>query len=231
MDKKKRNIIEEVESINSRLANKSSYEFQTRLDKISRALIELKKENKSYKEELLKYIPIATISCFEGYFRSVVKELIDFGKPFNENIKKLNQANNIKLDFEIIAAIQTKTLSVGDFVAHILPFNNIDDIHSILSILLDRSFLTDLKEFKKNSIFDSVNKAAVEFENKNTEIIVSIKRMYEFRHILCHEFATKLVIDGDMISNDFNNCSLFLRHTQNFIREILRPNIPYAPKS
>ncbi len=126
--------------------------------------------------ELIKYIPIATVACFEAFFRSVYKELVDFGKPFSDNAIKFNQSKNIRFDFDIINAIQSKTVTVGEFVSHILPCNNFDDINSNMSTLTDMNFANDLKKFKKKSIFETSNIEADYFINNSDEIITDIKR-------------------------------------------------------
>src|SRR5690606_8779661 len=109
--------------------------------------------NGNFNKELLKYIPIATVACFEAFFRSVYKELIDFGKPFSDNVVKFNQSQNVKFDFEIVNAIQTKTVTVGEFISHILQCNNFEDINKNLSLLCGIDFADHIKKFKRESIF------------------------------------------------------------------------------
>jgi hypothetical protein len=171
-------------------------------------------------------VPISTIACFEAFFRSTIKEIVDFGKPFSGNVSKLNQANNAKLDFETVAAIQTKTLTVGEFVAHILPCNKYSDIESNLSILCGINFSKELKAFNKVSIFDDVNLLTKDFQERYDEIMKSVNRTFELRHIFCHEFATNFPVDIHEITANFRNCKLFLEQTNNLIWELLYPNSP-----
>ena len=222
MEKKKRNLIDEIQSIKKRTAYRSVDDFYIRLSGIRNVLIELKKADNKLKNELLRYIPISTIACFEGYFRYAVKEIIDFGEQYHENIKKLGQTVNVKLDFEILASINTKTFTIGEFIAHVIPCNNLDGVNSILSNLLDISFIDEIKKFKgKKSMFSFSSDQALKFQNKSDEIINSIERMFDLRHILCHEFASTLIIDEDIITNDFENFSLFINHSYDFIWEKL----------
>lgn len=116
----KRNLINEITEIRSRSEFNSRLDYSSRLNDIEYAFNESLNYNGDFDKELVKYIPIATVACFEAFFRSAYKELIDFGKPFSDNAIKFNQSKNVKFDFEIINAIQTKTVTVGEFISHIL---------------------------------------------------------------------------------------------------------------
>lgn len=222
----KRDFIQEIKSIKSRTEFNSRHDFSSRLNDIEYALSEFVNYNGDYNIEVLKYIPISTVACFEAFFKSVVKEFVDFGEPYNKNVSNFNQSKNIKLDFEIIAAIQTKSITVGELVGHILSFNNFEDINSNLTVIIGNDFLDELKNFKKTSIYEIPNILNDSRRNRIPEIIKSIKETYEFRHIFCHEFATNINIEKEVIIKNFNNCRDFLELVNNFVWEILYPNSP-----
>ncbi|MEN9442925.1 MAG: hypothetical protein RLZ33_3002 [Bacteroidota bacterium] len=220
----KRNLINEITAIKSRSEFNSRLDYSSRLNDIEYAFQENLDYNGDFNKELLKYIPIATVACFEAFFRSVYKELIDFGKPFSDNVIKFNQAQNVKFDFDIINAIQTKTVTVGEFISHILPCNNFDDINKNLSLLCGIDFADQIKKFKRDSIFEHVNDNSKQFIDNGDQIISDIKRTFELRHIFCHEFATNLRIDKDEILRCFNNAKIFLNQTNDFIWDLIYPN-------
>ena len=220
----KRNIITEIAEIKSRSEFNSRDDYNSRLKDIESAIIENLNYNGDFNKELLKYIPISTVACFEAFFRSVYKELIDFGKPFSDNVTNFNQAKNIKFDFDIVNAIQNKTVTVGEFVSHILPCNNFEDINSNLSILAGIDFVERVKSFRKDGI-DNDDETKEFIENAD-QIIVDIKRTFQLRHIFCHEFATNLKVDKDEIFRCFRSAKLFLNHTNDLIWELLYPDSP-----
>ena len=222
----KRNLINEITAIKSRSEFNSRLDYSSRLNDIEYAFQENLDYNGDFNKELLKYIPIATVACFEAFFRSVYKELIDFGKPFSDNVIKFNQAQNVKFDFDIINAIQTKTVTIGEFISHILPCNNFDDINKNLSLLCGIDFADQIKKFKRDSIFEHVNDNSKQFIDNGDQIISDIKRTFELRHIFCHEFATNLRIDKDEILRCFNNAKIFLNQTNDFIWDLIYPNAP-----
>lgn len=222
----KRNIITEITAIKSRSEFNSRLDFNTRLNDIEKAFNENLNYKGVYNKELLKYIPIAIVACFEAFFRSVYKELIDFGEPFSDNVIEFNKSKNVKFDFDIINAIQNKTVTVGEFISHILPCNNFEDINSNLSTLTNLDFYDEIKTFKKVTAFDNADSR--QFIENTEQIFADIKRTFELRHIFCHEFATNLRIDKDEILRCFNNAKLFLMQTNDFIWELIYPNAPHT---
>lgn len=221
----RRNLIKEISEIRARNEYNSRFEINDRLEAIENAIEEFENYNLN-KSEFLKYIPISTVACFEAFFKSVYKELIDFGKPYSENVIKFNQSKNVKFDFEIVSAIQTKSLTIGEFISHILPCNNYEDINSNLSILTSLNFTEELKKFQKKSIFENVNENSKLFAENTNQIFSDVKKTFELRHIFCHEFATNFAINKQEIIRCFNNSKIFLNQTDNFIRNLLYPNSP-----
>ena len=221
-----RNLINEITAIKSRSEFNSLHHYSRRLNDIEYAFQENLDYNGDFNKELLKYIPIATVACFEAFFRSVYKELIDFGKPFSDNVVKFNQAQNVKFNFDIVNAIQTKTVTVGEFVSHILPCNNFEDINKNLSLLCSIDFADQIKKFKRESISEHVNENSKQFIENGDRIITDIKRTFELRHIYCHEFATNLPIDKDEILRCFNSSKLFLNQVNEFVWDLIYPNAP-----
>lgn len=222
----KRNLIEEIKGIKSRTEFNSRFDFSLRLKDIEYAFKESLDNKSNFDMELVKYIPISTVACFEAFFRSVYLELIDFGKPFSDNTIKFNQSKNVKFDFEIINAIQSKIVTVGEFIAHILPCNNFEDINSNLSTIADIDFLNSIKTFQKKSRFEHVNSNTEYFIENFSQIISDIIRTFELRHIFCHEFATNLKVDKDEIWRCFKNSKIFLNQTNQFVLSLIYPNAP-----
>lgn len=222
----KRDLVNEIASIKSRSEFNTRYDFNSKLNDIEYAFQENLQYNGEYNSELLKYIPIATIACFEAFFRSAYKELIDFGLPFSDNVINFNQAKNVKFDFDIVNAIQTKTFSIGEFISHILPCNNYKDINSNLSTLIGKDFTNEIKSFEKESIFEEVKETSKAFKENSNQIFADLNRIFELRHIFCHEFATNFDISKEEILRCFSNAKIFLNQTDSFLWELLYPNSP-----
>jgi len=222
----KRNLINEIHSVKSRSYHNSRYDYSQRLFRIDGAIQDLEDNSGRFKNELLRYIPISMVACFEAFFKSAVRDLIDFGNPFSDNVKKFNQAQNIKLDFDMLGAIQAKSLTIGELIAHVLPYNNLSDVNSNLTTLIGFDFLSELKKFKKKSQFEAENTFRSDFVERAGGIFQSVERMYKIRHIFCHESPTSYKVDYDGIIQDYQNCKAFLEQSNSLITEILYPDAP-----
>jgi len=178
---RKRDYIEEITSIKDRSKFPGRFELIGRLHAIDSIIYDLTNDKTIKNQETLKYIPIATVACFESFLRSIVAELIDKGEPYYKNVSKFNQSSSIKFDFNIVNAIQKKKISIGDLVSHILNCNNIKDFNSNLSILTQTNFLEELKKFKpKHSTEPSID-FADKFRKNHSRILESIDYVFRFR--------------------------------------------------
>jgi len=138
----KRDYLKEISEIRnrSRIFNlESNFKTILRLHEITGTFESLEETDK----ELLKYVPISLVGCLEVFYRNLTKEIIDYGSPYIDNAKNLDNTN-----FKIVKAIQGEYLTIGDFLSHLLSFNNIKDIEKNISTLLDEGFIKQLKNVK-----------------------------------------------------------------------------------
>lgn len=177
-------------------------------------------------EELYKYIPIAIVSCFETYFQELIAEIIDFGDPYTNNAVKFNQTKNVRFDFEIVHAVKAEKITIGQFISHILPLNNIHDIQANISILLDIDFLKEIKCYQAQSIRDDINEASKQFKVDPNYSIQILNRTYELRHIFCHEYASNFKVDKVEILECLRIAELFLQQVSEFTHDFMYPGHP-----
>jgi len=229
---KKRDLKEEIKSIQARTSLQGRYEYYFRLGEIEIVLKQItsKEANKdvfhfAHNRELLRYIPIATVACIQSFFRFAIKELIDSGEPFNKNVA--NYKGKVPPpDYDIIAAFQLNTLTIGEFVAHSLSYNNYENINSNIGHLLDENLTEKLLAYDRKSVWESVNKNTSYFKDNFSEIRKSIDIIFKMRHTFCHESASDIRLDATQIKRHFYNCSVFLEHSSVVIANIIRPNYP-----
>jgi len=199
-------------------------------------LIELKKQFDNLltitdinidKLELAKYFLIATVASGELYFRSISRSFIDAGEPYSKNAGKFNQTQNIKFDFEIVNAIHGKSVTIGEIISHMLPFNNLEDVNSNISTIIGKDLLSEIKKFnKRTKIFEDYNQAIENFHLHHQIILADVKRLYELRHIFCHEFGTLLSTDLDELYKVFCNAIIFFVVCEWYLNNELYPNSP-----
>jgi hypothetical protein len=103
----KRDILKEIESKQNRFSKGSSAYKQAhkRLFALIYADFHLKPLSNEYKEvknELIRYFSVGLVSCIEGYYRIIVKKLIDYGSPFRDNAHKLD---DLKLNLQSVTKL------------------------------------------------------------------------------------------------------------------------------
>lgn len=89
--------------------------------------------------ELLRHFPVAAISVLESHFKYAVLSIVNSGPDYVERgLKLLREGQKPAID--IIALIHRRTTTIGEIVAHSLPFNSIGSIENTLSELLGSDF-------------------------------------------------------------------------------------------
>lgn len=134
-------------------------------------------------QELIRYIPIALVACIEGYFRKLYADLIDHGSPYKENASKLS---DIKFSIETVISLEVNSVSIGEFVAHFLTANNLDDINKNISKLIGDDFLSRLKVMRNRAIGQQ-SLFPINEEEQIGYMIQGIEHMFKLRHMFCHE--------------------------------------------
>ena len=207
---KKRNIIEEIESKKIRSNFPSKYGYLERFGNITSLTENLISSTLTDENEILRYIPLATIAATETYFRFIYQEIIDKGEPYFSNaVKYFKEQGNIKFDLEFLIPLQGKQVTVGEIFSHLLQLNNLNDINGTLTKLLGFDFLNSLKKFPYTESM-SMKTHSRRFKISFGNYIDSVNRMFEYRHILAHEYALNISLDKSNLISDFNNFKVFI---------------------
>lgn len=220
MSDTKKRYIQQISSIKQRNGFNYLSDSAGRLVKIQE-LLSLKDgdiENK----ELFKYVPIASVACFEGLYRKAIKELIDFGSPYSDNCINSNRLKDIKFDFEIINEINKQTITIGELIAHILPCNKLEDINSNLGAILGKDLLSELSTYSRESILDEKNEEFAYYKKNSGEIIKNIKEIFELRHIFCHEIADGYDLSLEEANSYITSAIRFVNHMEDYINNALK---------
>lgn len=196
----KRNYINEILSIKSRIHKSKRWDivlFHMRMMSKCVEIIDIVNcEAEDYLKEnynifdvsnisyVNQFFPIKCVTCIEGYFRLVIANLIDLGNPFRENAKRFSDVN---FSIETVLSLQIEDVSVGDFIAHMLPIKSFEQICSIMSILIGADFKNEIKTiYLTLPVFKPLFGTIEDFFN---EIIKQVVEMFNYRHIYCHELG------------------------------------------
>lgn len=218
---KKRDIIQEILAIRQRQRfGNAQAEVFVRLGDITSSF----KKRNSADQELLRYYPIALVACIESTIRLLIRELIDFGPPFTDRAVKL--AATIKFDYDVVNAFQGKTISIGGFLSHTVRINNLSDIQTHMSDLLQIDYLSKLRDVRDRwavNIHKQPNEPIIINTNKTFN---RVNRTFELRHIFSHELATSYKVEAQEIDECISSCDIFLKAIVELQNQKLYPTAP-----
>lgn len=170
----RRDYFEEIQALRARSHRRKGpfAEMLKRLEPLSKCTRKLSQRTRLSTEqrEILRYAPVGAIACVEGYFKALIRDLIDYGSPFRENAVNLKE---VKLTLESLVGLHAGKASLGEFIAHFISISSIEDIDRVMSAVTGVEFLKNLKKE-----FDFGDKA-----------FSGVKRAFELRHIVAHELA------------------------------------------
>ncbi len=131
--------------------------------------------------ELYKYIPVALVAIVQNYFQALIAKLINFegNEAYRTNAKNLN----VSLNLAEALAIGGRTITVGEFVAHNISINRIEDAYRAMSTLVGFDF--------RKRIAEVVKRDGPPLSDRH---YVTLANMFEKRHIICHEVPRSIEI-------------------------------------
>lgn len=159
--------------------------------------------NKMDNPQLLEYVPVKIVACFEQFFRAEYQEIL-VNPKIKKNLKNIDLFKDTKFNFDVIGAFEENTISLSDYLSLLIPCSKLADIDNAISKLLNINFIS---EFEKK-------------ENGNI-ILESISEVFRLRHIYCHEVPLKKNIDVDCARKLISHAIEFIDDSDDIIRNAL----------
>ena len=187
---KKRDYIAEILDQRSRFSHdgvrwRQFRERNAALIGIAQMLEDGPEKHAADRAEALRYLPIGAVACVEGYFRLLIRDLINSGGVYTERAAKLDE---IKLDVRIIARLGGASVTPGELIAHLLPMSSLEDIARHTSLLLDLDLISTVKKTPV-TIGRGASKAVM------PRLVELLRELYRVRNIFCHEIAVQEKLD------------------------------------
>jgi len=198
-----------------RLGVELTYEIETLMTEAS-ALID-------GSPKFAEFIPIRLVTTLEVFLRGVIAELIDEKDIYFERADKLTKG--AKIDLTFTAHINRRELTVGDFVAHAVSLNNVDSIISTLDTLLV-DFPAKLKVIHPRWVEEEANWPLTPIIEGYDQVMSSLARLYEVRHVLTHELPSSPFLDPVEVPTLAAAAKSFITATDWVVVEALHGAVP-----
>jgi len=216
-----RDVVDEIGGIRERRKGSPAFlELSTRLSSISRAFEAINAEEM----ELIRYFPVAVVATIESYFKQSFQELIDAGEPFLSNVSKL--AASIKLDIAMFRDIHKKRLTIGELIAHGISISRYEQLDSAASEVIGKSFSGELQTISDRWLHEVVGAPKQPMLLDTPKTLAAVSRMFELRHVICHETATGLDVKHNEVAACLMECRKFLDASEQIFQELRNPGAP-----
>jgi len=173
--------------------------------------------------KFVEFIPIRLVTTLEVFLRGVIAELIDEKDEYFERGDKLIKGT--KLDIAFTAHINRRELTVGDFVANAVSLNNVESIISTLDTMLV-DFPAKLKVSHPRWSEERNDWPLSPVINDYDQVMASLARLYEVRHVLTHELPSSPFLDLAEIPKLATAAKSFIAATDWVVVEALHGSVP-----
>lgn len=218
----KKDIGNEIKSLKSRKEFDSYWEIHQRLDKIYNCIIELKTNSSKASDELKKYVPVALVATMESFIRSTVAKLINSNYDYLLNAKGIFDG---KFELDLYTKLHKLEFTIGELIAHQIPFGKFDHISSVFDAILKEDFMKKLNSLNANTFYIGYQGPnPKDFSSNYDQIVKDTKNVLEMRHIICHEMSTKVEIHHEVLLQIFNSVKALIYQIYNYVYTILYPD-------
>jgi uncharacterized protein YecT (DUF1311 family) len=168
----------------------------------------------------------------EVFTRRNIAALIDHGDEYVERATDLSR--HVKLDLALVRGIHGRTITIGDIVAYSVPLSSFGQIISYFNTLLGRPirplledardrWATEIGQKIAADVRPLVDGALDEWSNEMEAmaagpiirdfdaLAAALSRLFEIRHILCHELTSRPIYDVSEIQGFLDAAFRFTR--------------------
>lgn len=178
--------------------------------------------------EFLKYVPVSIVSCFEDFFKRLISEYIDSNDFYLEKSLEIFKKN--KIDIDIFKGLRSKHFSIGELIAFSLSYSSFDTIKENFRLVSGTELLDKLSNITTNDLFQKevtdpdLEKSKSQIKEEQNELY----RIYNVRHIICHEFGAKIEIDTVETNKMLEVAILFLKGVNRVLLDDLYKDYPWS---
>jgi hypothetical protein len=153
--------------------------------------------NREIDNDLSDFYLIRSVTLLEVLTRTEVALIVNHAKEYTDRAVELTR--NFKMDLALVQGIQGRVITLGDIVGHSIPVNHFHHIISHFEVLLGEKL--------RPLLVTAVDRWRTKIEKQPPEPIIAdydrmvarLTRLFEVRHILCHELPSKRVYTSDEV--------------------------------
>lgn len=141
---------------------------------------------------------IRAVTLLEVFTRRNLADTVDHERSFADRAIELSKY--VRIDFGLIRDIQGKTITLGDILAHSVPVNSFGQIVGYFETLLGKPLRPLLEAIVDRWDTEIMKKPRAPIVDDYDAMARSLSRLFEVRHILCHEAPRKSAYEASEIN-------------------------------
>lgn len=161
------------------------------------------------KYELLRYFSVGLVATLEGYYRLVLRDLIDLSPEFRERAARLDET---RLDAATVLRMSSERVSVAEVITHMLPMSSTTDINRHMSVLTGEDYFGLVKKMPIS--------VTAPLEEAFPAFIDTLNTAFSDRHIACHEVHPKLRLSFKRADTQWRAAMLLMQANENLMLEL-----------
>jgi hypothetical protein len=174
-----------------------------------------------HRAEILRYFPIAVVATIDGFFRARLANLIDSGEPFVSNA--VTKYPDIRLTLQFAEALTNRKVSLGELMMETISISNFKSLIQVLGNITGRpDCLKEIAEATSQALGNEGNKP---FISDAADTWSRLDKVFETRHILCHELAVDVVLEESEMRLLLLASQNFIRASARWLEQLEEPNI------
>ena len=173
--------------------------------------------------EAADFFPIRAVTLLEVFCRAWIAQLIDRGAPYAEHAVKL--VKDFKIDYGLVRAVEGRKVSLGDFVAHGVSLNSFSQICACFTTLIGADLLSEVAKATAWKDGPSSNLLIADIKWVSCTLV----RLYEVRHVLCHEYPESEVYQDKEIAGFLKAAGDFAGATDAVLTKLAFGTVPIPP--
>lgn len=182
------------------------YETNVRLTQLGRSLRGI---GPASDPELFRHFPVAAVAVLESHFKMTVASIINAGSPYLERGLILAK-DRLKSAVDVLPLLHRKAVTVGEVVAHVIPFNAVSSFETAFRALLEADIKTLVAEARDPYYRMEDVSGANPLVASVDDLWRGLALAFERRHILAHEAATRFELSFEDAQAAVDSCAAFV---------------------
>lgn len=155
---------------------------------------------------------IRAVTILEVFTRARIGMLVDYGQNYAKRATDL--LKDYRIDFDLVQCVYGRTITLGDIVAHSVQVNSFGQIIDHFKVLLGFDLSDRLAKAVDRWETEIKKKPACPIIPDYAAMAAQLTRLFELRHILCHELPKKPVYLRKEISGLLGHAVTFANSLQ-----------------